>query len=1467
VFRVLVREIGRAFIALVALVGAGVALAVSSGDSRTFGRLWARLPGLVAAAARGDAAGVSALVRLGAYAVVALLALSLVGRLVGDALFARRRGYSLPAHLAQALRLRAVRLAAAGWGVILAVAQGGSASAAAAGRSPAPSGGARVALTTALPTRTVEQGRTTHGAAVVRDTADRDRAERPGRPADGRVVVTRTRRVKALRYTVQPGDTLGDIAYRLNPADPTLSTRIFRLTRGLPQRGLPPVTDPNLIFPGQTLLAPLPLPHVAVVDGHIRVQAQPGDTEGAIAARLLGDWRRYPELTPVHAATPDPDLIPVGVVFQLPASAAVVEVRITRRYVARLRPAPPRAWHGHSGRRSPPAGRANVGGDGTGAGARHHAHSGRRRARAGHPTVGASGPGIRPKRHVHPRGHVHPAGHAHPTGHAYPRGHVHPTGHVHPKGHVHPTGSIRPKNRIVPVHHTAPWSGRAAPRDRRPVVATPAHAPTSPPLSMVRMPGAPRYLPLALVAALALLVAAAGRQARRRSSATSSGAATPTSPPAPHGATPTSPPPPRATTPTSPPPRRSRHHGADGASISSSMQRMVAAVNAGVGGPLLAALKRTPPAWVAAGHLVPTVLGVLSDEGRASGRAVVGGLAASTRAVLDGQDTLSVHLDAAALPDGAPAGLIAGLTHRLGTPVQTATARDADGTSVVMLTMRKAPLLAAGLTPPLVGAHPAPLLVPLGTATGKGHKGHSAAVVYVNLARTGALLIAGGAQGSHTLVATLLADIVPQARPSALRVLVATDDDELRRMLPALDHLDAPAVDVDQRQDVAALVDQANAIVLERFTRGANDTAQPIYVLVLSNVEELCLDPRVADRLDTICRNGAGCGVYVIGTTYDAVALADAGMLDAFPARLARPLPREESVALFGDARAAELASGDVVFAVGPQMGAPVAPLVPGQLTPFSMTLPEAQEAFAWAAQALQADPAMPAPDPDDDPPPDPDAAAKPDSDAAATLDANNAPTLDANNAPAPHSAAPARPKTKRALSVWRANRRIVRDANAANGETPETDQAHAADPEAEDAAANHGTSPVSLVRSDADASEANGVFDVQPSMPAPATTRPGEAEAEAARECLPAGATGATGATGTALPLDQRQPPVVTRERNVVADVVAAPAERQDAAPAERQDATPAEAPAPIVTAETPHPDILPVRVRVFGGISVTLANGEAIPKLKPREQRLLAALAILPSPVRVDRLMSILWPDEDLETAKQNLERSISDVRAALARVGVPVARGGGSRRAGAIVLTSAGYALDSTIMWTDTQRLQQLLRQAQALLPDERGPVLTEAVDLYKGDLCGDQSLSWVDDYTWSWRKDFVDALYDVTAATLRTGDLSTALRHARRLVREEPLVERHHQLLFEALARRGDRDGLKEAYRELLAEFNGDGEEGSRTEMDPAIHRVYTRLLDAIGVASGVPTGTPMARTEQEGKEGKVAPAPGAATLAG
>ena len=77
------------------------------------------------------------------------------------------------------------------------------------------------------------------------------RAEHPG-------ALRPIRRVGlALRYTVQPDDTMDEVAVRFGFADYRL---IWRLTRSLPQPVAGPITDPDRIWPGQILLIPLPSP-------------------------------------------------------------------------------------------------------------------------------------------------------------------------------------------------------------------------------------------------------------------------------------------------------------------------------------------------------------------------------------------------------------------------------------------------------------------------------------------------------------------------------------------------------------------------------------------------------------------------------------------------------------------------------------------------------------------------------------------------------------------------------------------------------------------------------------------------------------------------------------------------------------------------------------------------------------------------------------------------------------------------------------------------------------------------------------------------------------------------------------------------------------------------------------------------------------------------------------------------------
>jgi two-component SAPR family response regulator len=112
----------------------------------------------------------------------------------------------------------------------------------------------------------------------------------------------------------------------------------------------------------------------------------------------------------------------------------------------------------------------------------------------------------------------------------------------------------------------------------------------------------------------------------------------------------------------------------------------------------------------------------------------------------------------------------------------------------------------------------------------------------------------------------------------------------------------------------------------------------------------------------------------------------------------------------------------------------------------------------------------------------------------------------------------------------------------------------------------------------------------------------------------------------------------------------------------------------------------------------------------------------------------------------------------------------------------------------------------------------------VEVYTGDLCGDQAQTWVDAWSYSWRKDYLQALYELALYRAKEEhDLLGALRLAQRLVAEEPLTDRYHQMVMELLAAQGDDDGMEQQYQAYRAEMDEAG-----LEIDPDIHALYERL---------------------------------------
>lgn len=370
--------------------------------------------------------------------------------------------------------------------------------------------------------------------------------------------------------------------------------------------------------------------------------------------------------------------------------------------------------------------------------------------------------------------------------------------------------------------------------------------------------------------------------------------------------------------------------------LAPSVQRSLSAALHGVEGRLARALRRTPSAVTSGGARAAHVMAVLEQVSLEIGLPY--SLAGATRLLVEGAETMELVVEAPRLPTARLDAAVGHLATKLGVAASAASSVERDGLPLITLTVKSAHMAA----PAEVRPHPAPLLVPLGTTA-------SGAVLHLHVGRTGGLLVGGGGQ---SLVATLLAGIVYQAPPDALRLLVASDDDELRKALPQLEHLDAPPADARDPRAVANLIAQAYTLVLERYERhGAATTAASAApaapaapcLLVLAGLESL--DDEALDRLDAVAHTGPVCGVHLIATTGDPAALAANGLLALFRTRLARRLAPEESRLLCPDADV-DLTPNAPHEVLLHGLGAP------RKLTAFTLTPPEVREVFATVAAA-----------------------------------------------------------------------------------------------------------------------------------------------------------------------------------------------------------------------------------------------------------------------------------------------------------------------------------------------------------------------------------------------------------------------------------------------------------------------------------------------------------------------------------
>lgn len=231
-------------------------------------------------------------------------------------------------------------------------------------------------------------------------------------------------------------------------------------------------------------------------------------------------------------------------------------------------------------------------------------------------------------------------------------------------------------------------------------------------------------------------------------------------------------------------------------------------------------------------------------------------------------------------------------------------------------------------------------------------------------------------------------------------------------------------------------------------------------------------------------------------------------------------------------------------------------------------------------------------------------------------------------------------------------------------------------------------------------------------------------------------------------------------------------------------------------------HPAALPgpARLRLLQLPDFTGADG-VVHALAPLDAAMLAFL-VLQGPTPRATLASLLWPQRPQGMALTNLRQRLQVLR----------------RWAPELLLASPGQVALGAAVRHDLQ---------------DPEPVLLDDPDALPGDLLGAQSFAatpelqtWVVRERSRWAARVRDALVQGALRHEAEGRIAQALRHADRLVRDEPGHEHGVRLLMRLHHRRGDRGAALAAYERCVAALNeqfGDAVSDETAQLAQAIAR--------------------------------------------
>jgi DNA-binding SARP family transcriptional activator len=235
-------------------------------------------------------------------------------------------------------------------------------------------------------------------------------------------------------------------------------------------------------------------------------------------------------------------------------------------------------------------------------------------------------------------------------------------------------------------------------------------------------------------------------------------------------------------------------------------------------------------------------------------------------------------------------------------------------------------------------------------------------------------------------------------------------------------------------------------------------------------------------------------------------------------------------------------------------------------------------------------------------------------------------------------------------------------------------------------------------------------------------------------------------------------------------------------------------------------------MQFRVLGPLEVVGDDGP-IAISAPKQRALLALLIIhVGQVVSVDRIVDALWGATPPRTVEDSLFNTVGRLRA---RIGAET-----------IVQRPPGYMLAAPPESVDAVRFKRMLARARSLTPAEQRPLLSEALELWRGPAFADlvsESFAW--DEALPLDELHVEALELRIGADLALGHGADLVAELEMLVREHPTREGLLRSLMLALYRAGRQADALQVFHDARTVLN----ERLGIEPGPGLSEAYRSIL--------------------------------------